>query len=70
TPVVPEKTPVNDTKHLTDAEKQEVTDKVNDANKGNFPDGTKVSVGDDGTVTVTYPDGSTDTIPGDQVVTG
>ncbi|MCQ2570385.1 MAG: LPXTG cell wall anchor domain-containing protein, partial [Limosilactobacillus sp.] len=70
TPVVPDKTPVTDPSHLTGGEKQEVTDKINDANKGNFPAGTKVSVGNDGTATITYPDNSTDTIPGDKLVTG
>ncbi|MBZ4031289.1 surface protein Rib, partial [Ligilactobacillus salivarius] len=30
----------------------------------------KVTVGDNGDVTVTYPDGSKDTIPGDKVVEG
>ncbi|WP_432775555.1 hypothetical protein [Limosilactobacillus reuteri] len=35
-----------------------------------FPEGTKVTVGDDGTATVNYPDGSKDTIPGDQLVQG
>ncbi|WP_202812821.1 LPXTG cell wall anchor domain-containing protein, partial [Ligilactobacillus hayakitensis] len=63
TPVVPVKTPVKDSTHLTDAEKQEVIDKINESNKGNFPEGTKVSVGDDGTATITYPDGSVDVIP-------
>ncbi|PTM22217.1 surface protein Rib, partial [Limosilactobacillus reuteri] len=45
---------------------------MEDANKGNFPDGTKVDVGDDGTATITYPDQtkSTDTIPGDKLVEG
>ncbi|MCC4510253.1 hypothetical protein LMB63_02810, partial [Limosilactobacillus reuteri] len=33
-----------------------------------FPDGTKVDVGADGTATVTYPDKSTDTIPGSKLV--
>uniref|UniRef100_UPI0022E38E67 DUF1542 domain-containing protein n=1 Tax=Lactobacillus johnsonii TaxID=33959 RepID=UPI0022E38E67 len=41
-----------------------------DANKGNFPDGSKVTVGDDGTATVTYPDGSKDTIPGRDLIIG
>ncbi|MCT3112129.1 surface protein Rib, partial [Lactococcus lactis] len=41
---------------------------VTDANKDKFPDGTKVDVGDDGTATVTYPDTSTDTIKGSDLV--
>ncbi|PTM26986.1 protein with ysrik-signal peptide, partial [Limosilactobacillus reuteri] len=73
TPKVPDKkVPVADTHKLTDTEKGEVKKNVEDANKGNFPDGTKVDVGDDGTATITYPDQtkSTDTIPGDKLVEG
>ncbi|WP_143437590.1 LEA family epithelial adhesin [Lactobacillus gallinarum] len=62
------KVPVADTHKLTDTEKGEVKKNVEDANK--FPAGTKVDVGDDGTATVNYPDGSKDTIPGDQLVQG
>ncbi|MBM6959218.1 hypothetical protein H5980_09940, partial [Lactobacillus gallinarum] len=43
---------------------------VDNANKDKFPAGTDVTVGDDGTATVNYPDGSKDTIPGDQLVQG
>ena len=69
TPNVPEtKVPVADPSHLTDIEKGEVKKSVEDANKGNFPDGTKVDVGNDGTATITYPDKSTDTIPGGDLV--
>ncbi|PLT12347.1 hypothetical protein CYJ79_00405 [Lactobacillus crispatus] len=71
TPKVPEtKEPVANTSSLTEGEKAKVQKNVEDANKGNFPDGTKVTVGADGTATVTYPDGSKDTIPGDQLVQG
>lgn len=70
TPKVPEtKVPVADPSHLTDSEKDQVKTNVTDANKDNFPDGSQVTVGDDGTATVTYPDGSTNTIPGSQLVT-
>ncbi|PAB55255.1 hypothetical protein A3Q24_05240, partial [Lactobacillus johnsonii] len=62
--------PVANTSSLTETEKAKVQKNVEDANKGNFPDGTKVDVGDDGTATVNYPDGSKDTIPGDQLVQG
>ncbi|WP_283586939.1 LPXTG cell wall anchor domain-containing protein, partial [Limosilactobacillus vaginalis] len=55
---------------LTDDEKKQVENNVDNANKDKFPAGTKVTVGDDGTTTVTYPDGSKDTIPGDQLVQG
>ena len=71
TPNVPStKEPVANTSNLTDGEKAKVQKNVEDANKGNFPEGTKVTVGDDGTATVNYPDGSKDTIPGDQLVQG
>src|SRR5699024_12492793 len=51
-------------------EKKQVKNNVDNANKDKFPAGTKVTVGDDGTATVNYPDGSKDTIPGDQLVQG
>src|SRR5699024_1181996 len=62
--------PVANTSSLTDGEKAKVKTNVEDANKGNFPDGTVVTVGDDGTATITYPDKtkSTDTIPGSDLV--
>ncbi len=71
TPTVPStKEPVANTSSLTETEKAKVQKNVEDANKGNFPAGTTVTVGDDGTATITYPDGSQDTIPGDQLVQG
>ena len=71
TPTVPAtKEPVANTSSLTETEKDKVKKNVEEANKGNFPDGTVVTVGADGTATVTYPDGSKDTIPGDQLVQG
>ncbi|MQB86304.1 hypothetical protein DN452_01030 [Lactobacillus reuteri] len=71
TPTVPGgKVTVKDPSHLTDNEKNQVQNNVDNANKDKFPAGTKVTVGDDGTATVTYPDGSKDTIPGDQLVQG
>ncbi|MGZ7898777.1 LEA family epithelial adhesin [Ligilactobacillus salivarius] len=71
TPTVPgDKVTVKDPSHLTDSEKDQVKTNVTDANKDKFPGGTDVKVGDDGTTTVTYPDGSKDTIPGDQLVQG
>src|SRR5699024_4374055 len=71
TPKVPEtKEPVANTSSLTETEKANVQKNVEDANKGNFPDGTTVTVGDDGTATINYKDGSKDTIPGDQLVQG
>ena len=71
TPTVPGgKVTVKDPSHLTDDEKKQVKNNVDNANKDKFPEGTKVTVGDDGTATVNYPDGSKDTIPGDQLVQG
>ncbi|MQB89026.1 protein with ysrik-signal peptide, partial [Lactobacillus reuteri] len=71
TPTVPgDKVTVKDPSHLTDDEKNQVKNNVDNANKDKFPAGTTVTVGDDGTTTVTYPDGSKDTIPGDQLVQG
>ena len=71
TPKVPStKEPVADPSHLTEPEKDQVKKNVEEANKSNFPDGTKVDVGDDGTATITYPDQtkSTDTIQGSDLV--
>ncbi|MDO4903189.1 MAG: YSIRK-type signal peptide-containing protein, partial [Limosilactobacillus sp.] len=68
TPKIPDRTEVGDTTKLTDGEKDTVKGKVEDANKNNFPEGTTVTIGDDGTATITYPDGSVDTIPGTDLV--
>ena len=69
TPKVPDKkVPVADTHKLTDTEKGEVKKNVEDANKDKFPAGTEVAVGDDGTATVTYPDGSKDVIAGTDLI--
>nr|WP_231124930.1 hypothetical protein [Limosilactobacillus reuteri] len=46
------KVPVADTTNLTETEKDQVKKNVEDANKGNFPDGTTVTVGDDGTARI------------------
>ncbi|MQB63972.1 protein with ysrik-signal peptide, partial [Lactobacillus reuteri] len=69
TPNVPStKEPVANTSSLTKDEKDKVKTNVTDANKDKFPDGTKVDVGDDGKATITYPDTSTDTIKGSDLV--
>src|SRR5699024_10477213 len=74
TPKVPStKEPVANTSHLTDGEKAKVQKNVEDANKdengkSTLPDGTTVTVDDDGTATVTYPDQTTDTIQGSDLV--
>ncbi|PEG82592.1 hypothetical protein CP367_08085 [Lactobacillus sp. UMNPBX16] len=68
-PTVPgDKVTVKDPSHLTEGEKDQVKNNVDNANKDKFPDGTEVTVGDDGTTTVTYPDGSKDVIAGTDLV--
>ncbi|MFS9207101.1 hypothetical protein QM832_10370, partial [Streptococcus mitis] len=62
--VDPEVTPVKDPANLTDAEKAKVAEEVKKAN----PTATKVEVGNDGTTTVTFPDGSTAEIPAAKAV--
>ncbi|WP_368737040.1 hypothetical protein [Bacillus amyloliquefaciens] len=69
----PQRRPVHQEKvggrnRLTGSEKSEEVKAVEDANKdengkSTLPDGTTVTVGDNGDVTATYPDGSKDTIP-------
>ena len=69
TPTIPGgKLTVKDPNHLTDDEKNRVKKNVEDANKGSFPAGTVITVGDNGTTTVTYPDGSKDVIAGTDLV--
>ncbi|HEM5327606.1 TPA: protein with ysrik-signal peptide, partial [Streptococcus suis] len=65
----PTKTPVGDTNNLTDAEKAKVKEEVENSNPG-LPTGTTITVGNDGTATITYPDGSTDTVTGTVTVIG
>ncbi|HFU4117180.1 TPA: Rib/alpha-like domain-containing protein, partial [Streptococcus suis] len=62
TPVITDSVTVADPANLTDVEKKAVEDAVRKDN--NLPEGTKVEVANDGTVTITYPDGSVDTISG------
>uniref|UniRef100_UPI003BA9E6F1 Rib/alpha-like domain-containing protein n=1 Tax=Finegoldia magna TaxID=1260 RepID=UPI003BA9E6F1 len=63
--VAPEKTEVKDKTALTPEEKAEVEKKVKDKN----PKAEKVEVGNDGSVTLTYPDKSTNTLTPEQTVT-
>ncbi|HFI0691911.1 TPA: hypothetical protein ACGO55_002269, partial [Streptococcus suis] len=63
----PTTTEVTDPANLTEDEKAKVKEEVEKSNP-NLPTGTTVEVGNDGTVTITYPDGSTDTIPGTDTV--
>ena len=65
-PVIPTtKTPVGDNSHLTDDEKDQVKDNVQKSNSN----GKVTNVDDHGNTTITYPDGSKNTISGDQVTT-
>ncbi|MDY5436420.1 cell wall-binding repeat-containing protein, partial [Peptostreptococcus porci] len=67
-PVAPDnKVPVTDPKALTPEEKKSVEEAIKKKNP-TLPENTEITVGNDGTVTVKYPDGSTDTIPGTDVV--
>ena len=59
--------PAVDPQNLTDDEKTAVTDAVKAANP-NLPADAKIEVADNGEVTITYADGSTDTIPADKAV--
>ena len=69
TPAIPKgKTPVENPTNLTKEEKEIVKKKVEEANKGNFPSGTKVEIGADGTAIITYPDNSQDKIKGRDLV--
>ena len=69
TPAVPkEKTPVENPSNLAKEEKEIVKKKLEKANKGNFPSGTKIEIGADGTATITYPDNSQDKIKGSDLV--
>ncbi|HFI0352805.1 TPA: hypothetical protein ACGOZT_002175, partial [Streptococcus suis] len=63
----PAVTEVTDPSNLTDDEKAKVKEEVEKANP-DLPTGTTVEVGNDGTVTLTYPDGSVDTIPATDTV--
>ena len=63
--VAPEKTEVEDKTKLTPDEKTEVENKVKEKN----PKANKVEVGNDGSVTLTYPDGTTNTLTPDQTIT-
>ncbi|WP_279058541.1 hypothetical protein, partial [Actinotignum sanguinis] len=60
-------TGVVDPNNLTPEEQDQVKDKVKKANP-DLPDNTQVTVGKDGTVTVTFPDGSETQIPADKTV--
>ncbi len=61
------KVPVEDTNNLTDEEKEKVKEELRKKNP-DLPENTDITIGDDGTATITYPDGSQDTIDGDKLV--
>ncbi|MFR4778702.1 MAG: LPXTG cell wall anchor domain-containing protein, partial [Finegoldia magna] len=67
-PAIPGKTKVEDPSNLTKDEKDKVKEAIEKANKDKFPQGTKVEIGKDGSATITYPDGSKDTIKGSDLV--
>ena len=67
TPKTPEVTEVGNKTKLTQGEKGKVEEAVKKANPG-LPAGTKITVADNGEVTITYPDGSVDTISGESTV--
>ncbi|MCI6000890.1 MAG: LPXTG cell wall anchor domain-containing protein, partial [Finegoldia magna] len=67
-PAIPGKTKVENPSNLTKDEKDKVKEAIEKANKDKFPQGTKVEIGNDGTATITYPDGSKDTIKGSDLV--
>ena len=69
TPKVPaEKVKVANPSSLDDKEIAEVKEKIRQANKDNFPENTTVEVAKDGTATITYKDGSSDTIKNTDLV--
>ena len=68
TPKAPEnKVKVDNPAKLTDEEKVKVAEEVKKANP-DLPQGTVITVADNGDVTITYPDGSVDTIAGKNTV--
>ena len=67
-PIVPDRTEVGDVNDLTESEREHVKEAIEEANKDNFPEGTDVTVNEDGSATITYPDGSKDSIPADQLI--
>ncbi|HFI0420897.1 TPA: Rib/alpha-like domain-containing protein, partial [Streptococcus suis] len=66
-PSLAEPVEVKNPDKLSDAEKEAVKDAVKESN--DLPEGTEITVSDNGTVTVTYPDKSTDTIEPNGAVT-
>ncbi|MGX7084524.1 Rib/alpha-like domain-containing protein [Facklamia languida] len=67
-PILPDRTEVGDVDDLTQSEREHVKEAIEEANKDKFPEGTDVTVNEDGSATITYPDGSKDSIPADQLI--
>ncbi|MDO4913226.1 MAG: YSIRK-type signal peptide-containing protein, partial [Bifidobacteriaceae bacterium] len=69
-PFVPEMVSVNDSNNLTYEEKQAVKSAIVNTNSGVLPQGTDVFVDNNGDTYLTFPDGSRESIPGYQLVSG
>ena len=67
-PNKPNKTEVGNPNKLTDDEKEKVRQAIEDAN--DFEQGTQIDIADNGTATITYPDGTVYTIDGKDLVKG
>ena len=67
-PKVSKKIKVKDKNNLTNEEKEKIQKAIKEANKNNFPQGTKVVVNNDGSVDIIYPDGSKDSIKASKLV--
>lgn len=66
TPTIPEKTEVSNITKLTQEEKNEIKNKLEE--KNTFPDNTQVEITGDGTANINYPDNSTDTIKSEELI--
>ena len=67
TPIKPELTEVGDVTNITQDEKDKIAIEIGKVNS-DLPEGTSVTIGNDGEVTFTYADGSTNTISGEYIV--
>ena len=67
-PKASKKIKVKDKNNLTNEEKEKIQKSIKEANKNNFPQGTKVVVNNDGSVDIIYPDGSKDSIKASKLV--
>ena len=67
TPIKPELTEVGDVTNITQDEKDKIAIEIGKVNS-DLPEGTSVTIGNDGEVIFTYADGSTNTISGEYIV--